>query len=77
MINISMVVTERLSGKVIAYLPLMFENDTNILSPFHLEHKDYILGIYDATHPLFFRGDDGDIYLKQNCFIIHSNELDY
>lgn len=70
-------VVEKTTSKVIAYLPLVFDADVDIRSPYHIEHKDYTLAIYNNTKPVFFEGKDGDLYLKRNCFIMHSDELDY
>lgn len=70
-------VVEKSTSKVLAYLPLVFDRDVDIRSPYHIEHKDYVLAIFNNTQPVLFEGTDGDIYLKRNSFIIHSGELDY
>lgn len=70
------VVAKKHTMKVAVYLPLEFEGDTHIHSPFHIEHEDYFLQIFNNTRPIFFRDDDGDICLKPYSCIIHSSELD-
>ena len=74
------VVTEKYTMKVAVYLPLLFEGTDFVrihIPPFHIEHKNYFLHIFNNTQPIFFKDKDGDICLKPYSCIIHSSELDY
>lgn len=61
--------------KIVLALPLEFHNPTRITQARTLEHKDYGYRVYCEMRPVIYEDGDGDLCLKDDSFIINSEDL--
>lgn len=71
----TIIIYHKQSKKVIAAFPLEFSDRTRIRMPFSIMHDNFDFGVYNSTEPILYEDGDGDICLKENSFIINSNDL--
>lgn len=53
----------------------MFDVKTHIRQLDTLLHNDYDFRVYCGMSPVIYEDDDGDVCLKPNAFIMHSEML--
>lgn len=56
-------------------MPLKFENDAFVTQQDSVLHNDYDYEVFANREPVFYEDKDGDMCLKQNCFIANSGDL--
>lgn len=56
-------------------MPLRFENDANVMQEDSILHNNYDYEVFANRQPLFFEDADGDICLRENCFIVDGGDL--
>lgn len=61
--------------KIILLLPLQFDRDVRISSLPAILHNDFDFRVFSDIEAVMYEDSDGDICLKENCFIVDSNWL--
>lgn len=72
---LTIVVYHQETKKIIMMLPLCFDNDVKVTKLDTLLHKEYSYRVFCKMDPVIYEDDDGDLCLKDNSFLINSNEL--
>lgn len=68
-------VFDKKSHKVIALLPFQFDRSVRISASPGILHNDFDFRVFSDNEAVLYEDADGDICLKENCFIADSKWL--
>ena len=70
------IIYHKQTRKIIAALPFVFTNKAGIYLGDSIMYEGYDFAIYSETEPILYEDKDGDLCLRENCFVMHSSILE-